>query len=164
MTYMRTNPYKIYVDTSVLSAYFDLSKPVRQIMTKKWFENDMALFDPYVSTMVLDEIENNSAEVLKKEMFALLDSFSFTVLALNQGINDLSSEYRKAVIKNQVSDSLHIATASYYGMGAIVSWNFKHIVNLKTINAIHQMNLNNNYGILEILTIEQLGGHKYGNL
>ena len=49
-------------------------------------------------------------------------------------------------------------------MGAIVSWNFKHIVNLKTINAIHQVNLNNDYGILEILTIEQLGGHKYGNL
>jgi cytochrome bd-type quinol oxidase subunit 1 len=30
---------KLYLDTSIPSAYFDTSKPVRQLMTQKWFEN-----------------------------------------------------------------------------------------------------------------------------
>ena len=31
---------KIYLDTSVPSAYYDASKPIRQLITQKWFENE----------------------------------------------------------------------------------------------------------------------------
>ena len=29
---------KLYLDTSVPSAYYDSSKPIRQLITQKWFE------------------------------------------------------------------------------------------------------------------------------
>jgi hypothetical protein len=31
---------KLYLDTSIPSAFYDSSKPVRQLMTQKWFEFD----------------------------------------------------------------------------------------------------------------------------
>jgi hypothetical protein len=31
---------KLYLDTSIPSAFFDTSKPVRQLITQKWFENE----------------------------------------------------------------------------------------------------------------------------
>jgi predicted nucleic acid-binding protein len=57
---------KIYIDTSVISAYFDLNKPARQIITEKWFDNDIAEFKPFISTLVLQEIGNNTNPDLKR--------------------------------------------------------------------------------------------------
>jgi hypothetical protein len=31
---------RLYLDTSIPSAFFDTSKPVRQLITQKWFENE----------------------------------------------------------------------------------------------------------------------------
>lgn len=59
---------------------------------------------------------------------------------------------------------MHIAIATHHRLDAIVSWNFKHLVNLRTIEAIHAVNLKNKYPLLEIITIEQLGGDMYGNV
>ena len=42
---------KLYLDTSIPSAYYDNSKPVRQLITQKWFENDTKDFDLYVSNI-----------------------------------------------------------------------------------------------------------------
>jgi hypothetical protein len=35
---------KLYLDTSIPSAYFDYNKPVRQLITQKWFENNAKNF------------------------------------------------------------------------------------------------------------------------
>ncbi len=32
---------RLYLDTSVPSAYYDTSKPIRQLITQKWFENEI---------------------------------------------------------------------------------------------------------------------------
>ena len=40
----------------------------------------------------------------------------------------------------------------------------KHIVNLNTMKAIHQINREQQYQPIEILTLEQLGGDQYGTL
>ena len=61
-------------------------------------------------------------------------------------------------------DTVHIAIASYYAIDAIVSWNFRHIVNLKTMKAIHEINREQQYQDIQILTIENLGGDQYGTL
>ena len=40
---------KIYLDTSIPSAYFDTSKPLRQLITQKWFENNASTYELYIS-------------------------------------------------------------------------------------------------------------------
>jgi len=37
MTAMKT---KLYLDTSIPSAYFDFSKPARQLITQQWFKHE----------------------------------------------------------------------------------------------------------------------------
>jgi predicted nucleic acid-binding protein len=155
---------KIYLDTSVISAYFDAGKPLRHRISPKWFKNDLSAFEPFVSTLTLQEIENTPDKKLVRKMIRLIDSHAITALAMQEEIVGLAALYRKIIIPKEINDSLHIAIASHYGMDAIVSWNFKHIVNLKTINAIHAINQKYGYKFLEIVTVESLGGDKYADI
>ena len=161
---MKDGKYKIYFDTSIISAYFDYKKPIRQLMTEKWIENESKNYDIYISTLVLDEINNNQDENLKIKMLDFINDLSVTVLEIDNEIQQLANYYRKELLSKEINDTLHIATASTNNINAILSWNFKHIVNLKTIEIIHKINLRNNYPIIEIISIENLGGYKYGNI
>ncbi|OQY57583.1 MAG: hypothetical protein B6245_16295 [Desulfobacteraceae bacterium 4572_88] len=120
--------YKVYIDTSVISAYFDYRKPMRQLMTQKWFSYDAKEFALSVSTLVLEEIANNTDEMLMLNRLNLLDSLSVPVLEITEEILWLAGSYREEVLTKEVNDTIHIAAASYYSADAIVSWNFRHIV------------------------------------
>lgn len=41
---------------------------------------------------------------------------------------------QKIVSENYYGDALHIVAATVLGVDVLVSWNFKHIVNLNRIN------------------------------
>jgi predicted nucleic acid-binding protein len=161
---MKDEKYKIYFDTSIISAYFDYKKPIRQLMTEKWIENESKNYDIYISTLVLDEINNNKDENLKIKMLDFINELAVTVLEIDNEIEKLAELYRKEILPKEINDTLHIATAATNKISAILSWNFRHIVNLKTIEKIHKINLKNNYPIIEIISIENLGGYKYGSI
>ncbi len=44
--------FQLYLDTSVISAYFDFYKPARQIITQKWFQHNAHDFTLFASTLV----------------------------------------------------------------------------------------------------------------
>jgi hypothetical protein len=44
---------KLYLDTSVPSAYYDTSKPLRQLITQKWFENDAHQYDKLMKKRII---------------------------------------------------------------------------------------------------------------
>ena len=155
---------RIYLDTSIISAYFDYRKPVRQLITQKWFQNDIKNFESFISSLVIQEINNNKDIELKENMFDMIIEHNFSVLDIDNESLSLAENYRKEVIKKEINDSIHIAIATINSLDAVVSWNFKHIVNLKTINTIHSINLLHNYKIVQIMTPENLGGNVYANL
>lgn len=156
--------FQLYLDTSVISAYFDFYKPVRQLITQKWFQYNAHDFTLFASTLVIEEIQNNTDQELLKNMLTLLNTYSISIVAINDEITQLADVYRTQILPREIHDTLHIATASYYGLDAIVSWNFKHIVNLKTMKTIHAINREQQYQTIEILTLEQLGGDQYGRV
>ena len=47
-------------------------------------------------------------------------------------------------------DALHVATASVVRADVLVSWNFKHIVQLARIRGFHAVNLRLGYPLVEI--------------
>lgn len=155
---------KIYLDTSIISAYFDMSKPVRQLMTVKWLQNEAAEFDLYISTLVIAELSADPDERRRENMLNLVRDLNLTVLELQPTAVELAATYRRQIIPNEVNDSLHIALATVSGIDAIVSWNFRHIVNVKTMKAVHEINLANAYQTIEIVSVENLGGEKYGSI
>ena len=155
---------KIYLDTSVISAYFDFRKPLRQLITQKWFQNELKNLIPFVSSLVFEEIDAHPDNEARMEMLAILDDHGIKMLEINEEILQIANLYRKNVIPKAINDSIHLAVAAYYELDAIASWNFKHIVNLETIKAIHKINKLNGLAAVEIVTIENLGGDKYGSL
>lgn len=155
---------KIYLDTSVISAYFDYRKPIRQLITEKWIQSDLSCFVVYISELVLTEIDNNIDEGLKEKMFRLINDIGPINLNITEEISEIAKFYRNEVLSKEINDTLHIAVVSYYNIDILVSWNFRHLVNWKTINTIHRINLKNNLKLIEILSIENLGGDKYGNV
>ena len=54
------------------------------------------------------------------------------------------------------SDALHVALATAAGADVLVSWNFKHIVNLGKIRIFNAVNLEQGYGQIEIRSPKEL--------
>ncbi len=50
------------------------------------------------------------------------------------------------------ADARHIATATVHHVTVLVSWNFRHIVNLERIHVYNSVNLRYGYPMLEIRT------------
>lgn len=53
-------------------------------------------------------------------------------------------------------DAQHIATATVHRVDVLVSWNFKHIVNLERIHGYNSVNLRHGYPLLEIRSPQEV--------
>jgi len=54
------------------------------------------------------------------------------------------------------NDATHVAIATVERVDAIVSWSFKHIVRLDRIKAYNQVNFQNGYGMIQILSPREI--------
>ncbi len=158
---------KLYLDTSIPSAYFDYSKPLRQLITQKWFENEAINYKLYISVITIEEIERFQ-NILKRDNIKklLVMDYSIEILKFEDKAKKLANEYIRngAIPESEPEDAYHIAIATINKMDGLASWNFKHIVSLKPIIKIHEINKQLNYPLLEIGSLELFGGAKYGNL
>ena len=157
---------KVYLDTSVPSAYFDLSKPVRQLVTEKWFDFESQNYDLYTSSVTIDELLRWDNLIKREKVLDLLTRFNVTILPISDAVISLSRKYiiAGAIPETELEDSLHIAAASLNRIENLVSWNFKHIVSENPIRKIKEINRKENLVDIGIATVEIFGGYKYGNL
>lgn len=70
----------------------------------------------------------------------------------------LASKYvtEKVVGQTSFEDCIHIATATIYKADILVSWNFKHIVNVYRIRGYNSVNIRSNYPLLEIRSPKEI--------
>jgi hypothetical protein len=95
-------------------------------------------------------LENGAPERVKEN----LKTIDYEEYAVNEEMTKLAEKYmeQKIVSENYYSDALHIAVATVIGVDVLVSWNFKHIVNLDKIKLFNSVNLREGYNALEIRT------------
>jgi predicted nucleic acid-binding protein len=76
---------------------------------------------------------------------------------------ELANKYiaAKVVGKTSRADCQHIAMATISKADVLLSWNFKHIVNLDRIRGYNGINFQNGYTMIEIRTPKEIT--KYGN-
>ena len=163
---MTEEKIKLYLDTSIPSSYYDTSKPVRQLITQKWFENKASLYDLYFSATAIDEIDELSNVVKRENIKDLILDYNMKVLQLSEEAVNLADEYMNlgAISNSEPEDAYHIAIASVNGLDALASWNFKHIVSVNPIRKIHEINMKHKYPIIEIGSLQLFGGAEYGNI
>lgn len=139
---------RIYIDTSVFGGYFDpeFSEYTKPLFDRIFAEELILLF----SATTQEELINAPQEV--KTFVKQFRTSQSEYLEINFDIIQLANEYisNNVVGKTSFADCLHIATASYYHADYLVSWNFKHIVNVNRIIGYNSINIRNGYKPLEI--------------
>ena len=75
-------------------------------------------------------------------------------ISLDDAAVSLGQQYisENVVGLSSLNDCFHIALATLHKADLLVSWNFKHIVNIERIHSYNAVNLKNGYQILEIRT------------
>jgi predicted nucleic acid-binding protein len=146
---------KIYLDTSVVSASFDEKNPERQLLTQRFFEQ-VETFDAYISEVVLAEIDETRDALLKKKLRKA--AISFKLLPIDEESRVLADEYvkQRAIPSDYPEDALHISIATINEINYLLSWNFEHIVKVKTRRIVNMVNASLGYPDLEIVTPAEL--------
>lgn len=96
-----------------------------------------------------ESVRKNLLRVPTEHQMVLQDSVEAAQLA------DAYLE-REVVGEGSRSDALHVALATVGGADVLVSWNFKHIVNLGKIRHFNAVNLERGYNLLEIRTPKEV--------
>lgn len=114
-------------------------------------------------TLVLSELtlrELGTAPAAVRMVVGRVPQAHVELLALSQEAEELAAAYIEdgAVEVRMRADALHIALATVARVDVLVSWNFKHIVNLKRIHAYNAVNLKKGYPLLEIRTPREVPG------
>lgn len=145
---------RIYIDTSVISAIFDQRTPERMSLTKKMWEN-IDDYEVYISNIVIDELKAAPEEKREKFMDVISD---FDILEVTDEVKELADEYIKEEIfpKKYYDDALHVAIATVNDIGYLLSWNFKHLVKVKTRKLVSLVNTKYDYSSIEIIVPPEL--------
>src|SRR3989344_9123177 len=144
---------KLYVETSVLNFLFHKDSPEKKKITNIFFKEKLTGHEIYISDMVLEEIEK-SPEPRKSELKSIITKKKLKALKLTNEAKELAKEYVKNgfIPERYSTDALHIAIAVVNKMDGLVSWNMQHIVKLKTIVGVNEINRERGYPEIIIIT------------
>ena len=152
--YLHDVKQRLYIDTSVFGGFFDdefaeFTKPLFDKISKGDFK---LLF----STVTQNELENAPLQV--RDLVKRLKVEHTEFLEESDEAVDLALAYiaEKVVGQTSYADCLHIALATIHRADFLISWNFKHIVNVQRIMGYNSVNLKNGYKQLEIRSPREL--------
>lgn len=132
------NRLKVYLDTSVVSYLYQEDAPEKMqdtLLLWELFKQDV--YEVYVSDIVFREIDRCSEEKLNI-LLDYLDQIEYHELETDSNTIELAGKFIDFGIlkKKSFDDCQHIAAAILAGCDVIISWNFKHIVNVKTVKGV----------------------------
>jgi predicted nucleic acid-binding protein len=145
---------RVYIDTSVIGGCFD---DEFQAWSNQLFnEISKGQVIAVISDITYREIEMAPKNVQDK-LFTLSQNMIEEIITDSEA-EQLASNYIKtgAVSDRFYEDELHIANATIHKVDILVSWNFKHIVNIDKIRKYNAVNLMFGYSSIEIRTPREI--------
>ncbi|ODS38757.1 MAG: hypothetical protein A7316_07140 [Candidatus Altiarchaeales archaeon WOR_SM1_86-2] len=149
---------KLYLETTVWNFVFADDAPEKRDATLKFFEEiGLGKYEIFISDLVFGEIDDADPEA-RERLTDLINKYNPVELKNNHEIRSLSEKYmaEKIIPEKFKRDATHIAFAVVNDLNAIVSWNLKHIVKLKTRVKTNAINLAEGYRDIEICTPEEV--------
>ena len=140
---------KFYLDTSIFGGLFDkeFEKPTHELFDFIENKGIKILYSEILEGELKSAPQNirlvASERLLKAEY-----------IQMNEEMIELAGMYIKegALTENSINDAQHIAIATISGASAVISWNFKHMVNFIRIRQYNAINLQQGYSIISIHT------------
>jgi predicted nucleic acid-binding protein len=145
----------VYLDTSIVSAYYDARNPERQKLTREFWEK-LKSYQILTSALVLTEIGKLKDSTRKGKLLKLLEGAE--EVPVNEECQHLADEYLKRGIipAKYRDDAVHIAVAVVHSADYLVSWNFDHIVKVKTRRMVGRLDAEKGYKPMEIIAPPEL--------
>jgi predicted nucleic acid-binding protein len=149
---------RFYIDTSVFGGLFD----------KEFEEETTLLFEKIELGQVicvysnLTESELSNAPLKVRQYFENINDNQKEKIHITQDILSLALTYvkEKVVGETSLDDCIHIAAATINKVDLLVSWNFKHIVNIYRIRGYNSINIRLGYPSLNIHSPKEIVEHE----
>lgn len=145
---------KICTDTSVIGGCFD----------REFHKYSLKLIEEFTAgtkIITLSDLTLMELDSAPNEIRAVLEGIpdqNIDYIELDDEARFLATKYieEQAISQKYLVDSQHIAMASINRNDVLVSWNFKHIVNLRRIQMYNSTNLKYGYPTIEIRSPQEV--------
>lgn len=151
---------KVYLETSVLSYLAarpsrDAVTAGRQVITQRWWETEREKYALVVSEAVELECERGDREGAERRR-QLLDEIS--LFPVNEEILGLAKQLivPGGIPEKAGTDAVHIAAAAVEECEFLLTWNFRHIANVRIRREVERILANHGYTKTTICTPEEL--------
>jgi len=144
--------FSLYLETSFFNFVFADDAPEKTDDTLELLlEIARDKYVAYTSLITMEEL-NRAQDPKRSKMIGLIRDYKISVVEETAESVELAKLYvaEKMIPEKYFDDARHIALASIYQYNVIVSWNFKHIVKLKTRLQTNAINAREGYINIEI--------------
>ena len=138
---------KVYLETTVFNFYFAEDAQDKREDTLRLFEEiRQEKYEPYTSDFAIGELLKTAGQKRDK-MVALIEEYDIVVLPADEETRRLAAIYvaEGVIPEKYATDALHIASTTVNNLDYIVSYNFRHIVKLKTVTMTEIINMREHY-------------------
>jgi len=152
---------RLYIDTSVLGGLLDIEDSKRLNTAENLFKLiKEGIYEGFISFLTLEEILKAPQEIqgtlkntIAKSGLKILEETEESIELANAYVNDevIPIRYR--------NDARHIAIGVYHEVDFVVSWNYRHMVNITVRRLINSANLRMGYKPVEIISPEEVVGY-----
>jgi predicted nucleic acid-binding protein len=156
---------KLYIETSVWNQLEHNDQPEWRQTAEKFFEAlRQRIYEPYISDIVIREIEATPIVALQKKLVRHINTINPIVLESDEEVEVLTDKYMISAFAAADSirvynDCSHVAVATVNEIRHIVSFNCKHLVNDRRIDVFNAINFQNGYDLVIDITTP----HRFNN-
>jgi len=146
---------RIYLDTSVFSAYYDERSPDRRAQTEEFWERVTA-YEASTSELAREELAKTPSANRRRRLVKLLEGL--TLHTITADMRKLAEQYVKTGVFTpiMVNDAVHVAAAVLTRQDILVSWNFRHLVNRTRRAKVNEVNVSLGLPTIEIIVPPEL--------
>ena len=147
---------RLYLDTSVPSAYYDDEKPERQKVTQGWWGNEMGKYELVISRVTLDELEATKDVDRRNKFLGLVEGIE--ILPITKECRLLANKYIENDSVANVFQYSHLSQtcAAYWSIVVVVSGKTLKNVSYWVENDIIPENCFNDALHIAIVTINNI--------
>ena len=142
----------VYLDTSVLSFLFADDEPELREITREFFDRYLDRYEVAVSEVLLFEIGLTSDPVLRSRLQDAVTRYRLPIIHLTEEeqaeVLALAQQYIDdgAIPARKREDAMHLAIATVREYDILLSWNFRHLANIRKETQVNAVNLQAGYG------------------
>ncbi len=153
----RLPKFRYYIETSVWNFLLEEDRPERREITERFFDQVKGLNIIAISDVVTREIAR-APQAKRGALERLIQEYGPVLLEETPEVLALADRYvaEKLIPIKYVNDALHVAVAVVHQQNVMVSWNFEHLVKLKTRLGVNGLNRLLGYREIEIVSPEEV--------